>query len=827
MNALLALAHLGDPDNDVDTLKAALKPTFLQLVSWDWERRMLVFPVEHPVLGAPICRVEDCSKMLHYNRSRGLCRGCENRWAKGGLPLEDFVSLAKRHWRSTGVFNCQVPGCERPWRTRLQPLCSAHHHQRMRIHRLPLEEFINHPGIKPLPGFGPCQVAACDRARNGHKSLYCQAHHNRLAVEHRRGNTIDEANWRLTTPAIAQTGLVSLRGLPDLVVVEVLYGLQQRVTEGVQLKDYMLRPLCDLVRARQLSSLTEIDLDTVTRMERGRAGGLIKHVLRARLSPETERVKDVWDASVFGLRGHLYFDKIHQPWLREAAKEWSIDDISRRRGTAPQRNVQRQINAIARLSESLRLQRDDEGAVPSRLGRRDITAFLSRMRFLQESGVITAYRHAYDIRDVRRLLVRMRSLRMTEAGRPLGGLPDDVTIWEEDIPDDQEDSEAGRDLPTEVMRQLCDHLDILEQMVGIQSRVAVELLIDTGRRPDEICQLSWDCLERDADGKPVLIYDNRKALRHARRLPVAESTAALITNQQMRARSRFPNTPTKVLKLLPAAHVNPDGTKGTTGSWLSSQHRAWVDSLPAFMVPVVVEVDGQRITKQLPFDKGKVFPYAYRHTYAQRHADAGVPVDVLRELMDHRQLNTTQCYYRVGEERRREAVDRVTAMQFDHRGNRVWRHAKALLDSEHVRRAIGQVAVPYGVCTEPTNVAAGGHDCPVRYRCVGCSHFRTDVSYLPDLEAYLADLLRNRERLAAFEAADTWAKSEAMPSNDEITRVRRLLQRVRDGLADLTDEDRTEIQEAVRLVRRSRQVVSLGMPRARQDLPDLRHGRPM
>ncbi|MFF1916781.1 hypothetical protein ACFVYE_35510 [Streptomyces sp. NPDC058239] len=52
---------------------------------------------------------------------------------------------------------------------------------------------------------------------------------------------------------------------------------------------------------------------------------------------------------------------------------------------------------------------------------------------------------------------------------------------------------------------------------------------------------------------------------------------------------------------------------------------------------------------------------------------------------------------------------------------------------------------------------------PVRFRCVGCGHFRTDVSYLPDLEAYLADLLRNRERLAAFADTDSWARSEVMP----------------------------------------------------------------
>ncbi|MFE7094312.1 hypothetical protein [Streptomyces erythrochromogenes] len=44
----------------------------------------------------------------------------------------------------------------------------------------------------------------------------------------------------------------------------------------------------------------------------------------------------------------------------------------------------------------------------------------------------------------------------------------------------------------------------------------------------------------------------------------------------------------------------------------------------------------------------RVLTYAYRHCYAQRHADAGVPPDVLKELMDHRVITTTQGYYRIG-----------------------------------------------------------------------------------------------------------------------------------------------------------------------------------
>jgi hypothetical protein len=241
---------------------------------------------------------------------------------------------------------------------------------------------------------------------------------------------------------------------------------------------------------------------------------------------------------------------------------------------------------------------------------------------------------------------------------------------------------------------------------------------------------------------------------------------------------------------------------------------------------MVVEEHGNQVTKMLPFDKSKIFPYAYRHTYAQRHADAGVDVTVLKDLMDHRQLSTTQGYYNVGQERRREAVERVITMQFDRHGNRVWRQAKTLLDSEHARRAVGEVAVPYGGCSEPSNVAAGGQDCPLRFRCIGCGHFSTDISYLPDLERYLADLLRHRERLAATLDADEWARSEALPSDEEIKRIRRLIERMKGDLDELTEEDRAQIEEAAAIVRCGRgTIVGLGMPRIRQPLPDLRPER--
>ena len=236
---------------------------------------------------------------------------------------------------------------------------------------------------------------------------------------------------------------------------------------------------------------------------------------------------------------------------------------------------------------------------------------------------------------------------------------------------------------------------------------------------------------------------------------------------------------------------------------LEGRHREWADRLGPL-----------RTRDGAEFNPAKIVPYAYRHTYAQRHADAGVPIDVLAELPGHRSLNVTRGYYRVGEDRRRGAVDKVTAMQFDRRGNRIWRDARALLDDEHARYAVGSVAVPYGTCTEPSNVAAGGTDCPVRFRCAGCDHFRTDVSYLPDLTAYLDDLLRTRERLAAATGIDTWARNQAAPADQEITIIRQLISRIKGDIAGLNPADRARIDEAVAVVRKHR-AVSIGMPRLR------------
>lgn len=169
---------------------------------------------------------------------------------------------------------------------------------------------------------------------------------------------------------------------------------------------------------------------------------------------------------------------------------------------------------------------------------------------------------------------------------------------------------------------------------------------------------------------------------------------------------------------------------------------------------------------------------------------------------------------RVTEKRTREAIDRVSTHQFDGSGNRVFQGVTKLLADEHARMRVGQVAVPFGICTEPSNVKAGGQTCPYKFTCVGCGHFRSDPSYLPELKSYLQQMLADRERLRATEDLDEWACEKITPRDEEIAKLRELIRRIEADLDQLSDEDQAQISDAVSVIRKTRQVVNLGMPKS-------------
>jgi hypothetical protein len=89
---------------------------------------------------------------------------------------------------------------------------------------------------------------------------------------------------------------------------------------------------------------------------------------------------------------------------------------------------------------------------------------------------------------------------------------------------------------------------------------------------------------------------------------------------------------------------------------------------------------------------------------------------------------------------------------------------------------------------------------PIRFQCAGCGFYRPDPSYLPALEQHIASLRADRETARAIRTAD-YVTASLTAEIDAFTKVADTMSR---RLSELTTEQRTEVEEASRLLRRAR-----------------------
>lgn len=112
------------------------------------------------------------------------------------------------------------------------------------------------------------------------------------------------------------------------------------------------------------------------------------------------------------------------------------------------------------------------------------------------------------------------------------------------------------------------------------------------------------------------------------------------------------------------------------------------------------------------------------------------------------------------------------------------------------------VAVPFGGCVEPSNVKAGGHACPIRFQCAGCGFYRPDPSYLPAIEDHIRSLKADRETAAAMDSEE-WVVRNL---SDQVAAFKDVAGKMKAVMDQLSDEERTEIEEASKILRKTRAV---------------------
>jgi integrase len=782
---------------------------------WDQMRWAFNADPKDPRNTVTICLAQGCSTRVVHGR---LCALCYKAYKTSGRPYEEFLrgyvpTRKKRHPESVGVEQCVVENDRRcPRREYCDGLCLTHYNAWRRWAKkgrgLTLKKWLSKGSfVIPAEALPSCAVPRCTRDAYHRSRILCSLHYHRHKVSQTK---LDPAVWAQSESAYVTAFEFGLEHLEERLRWEVLYGLQKRVARGGRIDPSCVRAAMDVMRQHS-SFATLSETETLQILDQTRESGtasLLAEMARLLRSTHDEMTgvapheRLVWDLVEVGAltdpaihggtrrRKGLDFGQITQPWLRTLAMD-----------TCRNLKDNLRINPLYKatvIASQVLDQRSDRGMDMSCLGFHDADAIADAIGKLKKRGDIpcaSAYKRQLYLKFFLMIADGRRRGLLDELPSSFGrdrshAIPVEVVEGTE---------EYGKSLPVVVVDQLDRSIDEIGRNVPYRGLTDAQrhlmlstiymVIRDTGRRTKEIASLKRTYLTKDSNG-PILIYDNHKAGRMGRRLPITQSTADIL-KRWMRVRNRLPNVHPPSRDYLFPAHT-PHKSYICTYT-LGAAIRKWVNSLE--------QLDGPERDKKgnpVPFDRSKINARALRHTYAQRHADSGTPVDVLRVLMDHTSVQTTGLYYVVTTDRKREAIKTVGKYTIDRSGR-----ARPLTDE--TRYQLRSVAVPFGNCVEPSNVKAGGDACPIRFQCAGCGFYRPDPSFIPAIEEHLNSLRGDRESALAIDAAAYVVDN----FNAQIASFEDVLEQMRKRLDELPTDERNRIEDASIVLRKIRAGASL------------------
>lgn len=781
---------------------------------WDAENWLFTGDFDNPYTVAWRCLTKACSAIEKVRHRR--CKQCERAFQVSGLSEDEFhatfVPNADR--RYTEVRQCEVErdGVRCPRERSVWGLCRNHATRWNATTRTNKKRYdgtlqawkreVAEP-YDPLPR---CLVKGCE-LEGGPSIRLCRIHAKRWKSHREANNTADIASWVEHEPPYLATHQFSLVPLGPVARLEMLYMLQQREGRRQKIEPSAIRPVVQ--RLAGMESVLTADralLDPQSWKATNNAAHLRELVWVIERGHErflgiepTDKL--VWDMTAIGHQSayrkegppgvratKVDFSTIKQLWLREAVMEWA-------RSTQPDSKRFRH-HVMACMVASKALGRLPGGGMdPAALQFGDMTAVVQDFRTLaDDDGTPRNNKYRRDLlTGLFTVLDFGRSAGILETLSGSFGRHKSHRIVVEEANED----EIGKAVPESVIRQLDAHLGLLGQGVAYgpwateadvkaMFQTAYRVLRDTGRRPREVMSLRRDCLEF-ADDDCFLIWNNYKGKRLRRRLPITQETVRDIQEWDAhRAKLKFA-PPSSNAYLFPAITDVNQYPHLSTGNFARAM-RKWVTEIPE------IHSEGTgRDGNPIPFDRDKIYAYAFRHSYAQRHADGGVPIDVLKELMDHRSADTTARYYKVSLKRKQEAVKKMRLHVVDRHGN------PAPMASNRAYE-LRSVAVPFGGCVEPSNVKAGGHACPIRFQCAGCGFYRPDPSYLAAIEDQIRDLKADKETALAMDAAEYVIRN----LQDQIDSFKKVAATMREQIEKLPEDEREALMESVTILRKTR-----------------------
>jgi integrase len=689
-------------DRIADQLASLLRSEFNQLV--------IEAPVDHPVLGLPICAIDGCWR---GSRSRhGLCPGHYDHWRRSGRPeLTSWISATavpadpRRVPTACAVEGCRGGRCARK-------LCTGHYQSWVKADRPEFSQWIKVQQPRTAP-CAVCAVTGCDLDALTRKRPLCRNHDHRW-----RMNGKPPIPQFVTDCGVRGGDVFDLRGLPNRLTREIQYTLQRRVDEKrIKTQPLRLQPLILHLRRMGVESMSDHTLEQWRPILADATGlGWTNNALAFIRDAQNwigslgrpggwdvVYERDVWDLAELGYHtpttrvATLRFDRIQSGWLRETAKRWCRWRLST--GTSPGA-VASNLYAVTRFCSFL----DATGRgplVPSQLNRDVIEAYLAWVAVKWP-----------DPCTRRKDLGGFASfLRTIQQHRWVGEISPEAMIFNEDYPDEPE---AKAKALSEFVAAQLELESNLARFAEPRYRVLTEILQRTGIRIGDARRLTVDCIDRDQHGAAYLRYHNYKMRRDAR-TPIDDPLADAILELQQQVRDQYSDGPV----LFPMVRANHGGTLPISRTAYAKKLDEWI------AVCDVRNEAGQPV---------RVHPHQFRHTYATRMINSGVPQHVVKKLLDHDSDTMTAHYARLSMETIRQEWETGTKVNIG--GDVINEGEGRLADAIWLKNSLSRakMALPNGYCTLPLQ-----QTCEYANACLTCPMFLTTAEFLPQHRSQLIE----------------------------------------------------------------------------------------
>jgi integrase len=410
-----------------------------------------------------------------------------------------------------------------------------------------------------------------------------------------------------------------------------------------------------------------------------------------------EWASDYWDAGRLGVparrgRATARFDQISQAWLRDPVKRWSRFRLATGCAFA---TINAGALALTRFSWFLAACHP-QIQEPAAITRPVLEDYLSWL---------VTERYSAPTRALSLSMIRVFFEACHRHGW-LPGLAASATIYVEELPFHHD--EIARFIPEYVMAQL-ESEEALAKIPHATTRHLVVLIMETGLRGGDACNLPFNPVLTDSSGWPCLRFEATK-VRAEQLIPLSAKAAAAIGAQQDYVRQHWPaGSPW----LFPGMTGNDDGSKPYSHSTFTQQLRRWQRVINLHdQAGVPVRVTGHQ----------------FRHTLGTRLINSGVPQHVVQKLLGHASPHMTGHYAKVHDATIREAFDRYQSQRVNITGQRIGYDPDApTASAEWVKHNLNRVrdSLPNGYCGRPAQ-----QDCPHPNACLTCPDFQTTPVFL-------------------------------------------------------------------------------------------------